>query len=127
MQEDQTLEKGNLMSENASNLTSQPAASDKHLFTLGVEPLADARRILLRFDFAKMETSPCMELIVSDSAGQEVGHSFIVDIRPPDFCFTMHLRSQPQAGPLHLQARLFDRQSGTLDTAGVEFSFSRLP
>ncbi len=83
------------------------APEETRILSLKAEPYDDAHRVKVLMEISPFEKRPHLEVMVSDSQGQEISSASFVEPMSWSLAFTMHLRQQPSAGPLTLQANLF--------------------
>ena len=80
---------------------------DTEITSLTAEPYEDGRRVHVNIDMTFFEKRPHLEVDITDAEGQEVSTASFVEPMNFKLEFTMHLRTKPAPGPLHLTARLF--------------------
>jgi len=74
---------------------------------LSAEPYEDGRRIRVNFEIAPFQKRPHVEMVLTDSQGNEISSASFVEPMQWKLEFTMHIRKQPADGPLDLEARLY--------------------
>lgn len=77
------------------------------ILSLQARPYEDCRRILVKMDITPFEKRPHIEVSLRDAQGQEISAASFIEPMAWNLEFTLHLRKQPSAGDLTLEARLF--------------------
>ncbi len=97
------------------------APSDVRFIELRVEPWPDGRRVRVHVSITPFQQNPNLDAVISDSTGQEVAHSSIIEIADVRFVFTMHIRSEAVHGQYNLVARLGYPDLGDVEERSVSF------
>ena len=98
------------------------APEETKILSLSAEPYEDGRRVRVNIAMSAFEKRPHMELLLTDSEGQEISHVSFVEPMQFKLEFTMHLRTQPADGPLDLEARLFYPDGPEAEPMTIRFS-----
>ncbi|GAB4504994.1 MAG: hypothetical protein Fur0043_19890 [Anaerolineales bacterium] len=88
------------------DLTRTPPETTR-ITSLQAHPYEDARRILVKMDITPFEKRPYIEISLRDAQGQEVSAASFIEPMTWNLEFTLHIRKEPAAGDLTLEARLF--------------------
>ena len=73
---------------------------------LSVIPLADRRRIRVEIHITPFLERPNVEVVLVAPGGEVVSKVSVVETDTPTLSFTMHLRSEPQAGEYAVRGAL---------------------
>lgn len=105
------------------------ASADVRFTELRVEPWPDGQRVRVHVDITPFQRNPNLSAAVTDGAGKEVAHAFIVETAEHRIVFTLHLRgasyppytltaeiSYPEIGPVDTRLTTFDIPPAPADT-----------
>jgi hypothetical protein len=109
---------------NRNRLHQNPDArppADVRFIELRVEPWPDGKRIRVHVSLTPFQQNPNLDAVITDTGGQEVAHSSIIEVADVRFVFTMHIRSKPVHGQYSLVARLSYQALGTTDERSIAF------
>ena len=98
---------------------------DTRILSLKAEPYEDARRVRVNLEMSPFEKRPNLEVVLSDSLGQEVSNASFVEAMAWRMEFTLHLRRQPGPGPLSLEVRLFYPDGPEAPPATTQFTLNQ--
>jgi len=97
---------------------------ETHITSLSAEPYPDGYRLHVNIEITPFQKRPHIEVLLTDSDGEEVGSTTIVEPMGWKLEFTMHIRGELK-NPYRLDAKLYypDGPSSEPQT----FSFDVLP
>lgn len=75
--------------------------------SLHAEPWPDGRRVRVTFEVDPFQKRPSADLIITNTAGNEVAHANILETITRKIEINMHLREDDPGGEYHLQAVLY--------------------
>ena len=92
------------------------------ILSLSAEPYEDGQRVRVNIAMSAFEKRPHLEVILTDSQGEEISMTSFVEPMQFKLEFTMHLRAEPAPGPLALEARLFYPDGPQAEPKTIQFS-----
>ncbi|HUH99192.1 MAG TPA: hypothetical protein VLZ89_17675 [Anaerolineales bacterium] len=79
---------------------------ETHITSLTAQPYPDGERVRVDIEITPFQARPYIEVLLTDSSGDEVATASIVEPMGWRLEITMHLRGA-KAGPFKIEARLF--------------------
>lgn len=95
------------------------------ILSLQARPYEDARRVLVEMDITPFEKRPYIEVSLRDARGEEVSAASFIEPMAWKLAFTLHLRKEPAAGDLTLEARLFYPDGPAAEPVVTRFGLAR--
>jgi hypothetical protein len=84
------------MNESRLNTPEEPTPPDRVLLrSVEIDPYPDRRRLKIRLELTQFQEPPDIEIVILDSAGEEVANSCIIQPTQNVMQPTIHLRRQP--------------------------------
>jgi len=80
---------------------------ETRITSLSAEPYADGYRLRVNIEITPFQKRPYIEVTLTDSDGEEVGSSSIVEPLGWKLEFTMHIRDEQLKNPYTLEAKLY--------------------
>ncbi len=80
---------------------------ETRIINLGAEPYPDAKRVRVNLEMTPFLTRPHLDLVIIDPSGAECATASIIEPMTWKQEFTVHLRTEKQAGKYQLFVRLF--------------------
>lgn len=93
---------------------------ETRITSLKAEPYPDGYRLRVNIEMTPFQKRPHLEVVLSDSHGDEVASSSIVEPMSWKIEFTMHIRGE-LANPYALEARLFYPDGPTTEPQRIRF------
>jgi hypothetical protein len=94
---------------------------ETRILSLKAEPYQDDRRVHVMLEMSPFEKRPHLELVLSDCLRKELSSASFIEAMTWTLEFTMHIREEPNAGPLTLEARLLYPDGPTAPPFSVQF------
>ena len=79
---------------------------ETHITSLSTEPYPDSERVRVNIEITPFQKRPHIEVMLTDSSGEEVATASIIEPMGWKLEFTLHLRGA-RNGPFTVEARLF--------------------
>jgi hypothetical protein len=105
-------------------LTRTPPEQTRILL-LKAEPYLDSRRVRVKLEMSPFEKRPHLELVLSDSQGKELSSASFIEAMTWNLDFTLHIREDPNTGPLTLEARLYYPDGPVAPPVSVQFDLDQ--
>jgi hypothetical protein len=100
------------------------APEEMKILDLRVERVAadGPARVRVYIDVTAFQQRPWLEVVMTDSAGEEVASANIIEPIMRKNVFTLHIRRNPAAGAYTLRARLFYPEQADCDARDIQFT-----
>jgi hypothetical protein len=103
------------------------APEETKILSLTAEPYEDGRRVRVNIEMSPFEKRPHLEFVLTDTENKEISSVSFVEPMAWKLEFTLHLRTEPAAGPLDLAARLYYPDGPEADPASVRIALGSPP
>ena len=80
--------------------------AETHIISLAAEPYPDGQRVRVNLEITPFQTRPHIEVVMTDSHGDEAATTSFIEPMSWKLEFTMHLRGAT-ASPFTIEAKLF--------------------
>jgi hypothetical protein len=100
---------------------------ETHITDLSAEPYPDGYRLRVNLQITPFQKRPHIEVVLRDSAGDEVASTSIVEPMGWKLEFTMHLLDAELKNPYTLEARLFYPDGPSAEPCKVTFDVKPPP
>ena len=107
------------------NLT-RATPEETKITSLAAQPYPDGRRLHVAIEMTPFQKRPHLEVLLSDSNGDEVASASIVEPMTWKIEFTMHLRGELH-NPYNLEAKLFYPDGPTDEPRKISFDVNPHP
>jgi hypothetical protein len=98
---------------------------ETRILSLKAEPYQDSRRVHVQLEMSPFEKRPHLELVLADSQGKELSSASFIEAMAWKLDFTMHIREDPDEGPLSLEAHLFYPDGPAAPPVSVQFDLDQ--
>ena len=97
--------------------------AETHITSLTAEPYPDNERVHVNIEITPFQTRPHIEVVMTDSHGDEVATTSFIEPMSWKLEFTMHLRGADQS-PFTIEAKLFYPDGPQAEPVTHTFSLS---
>jgi hypothetical protein len=98
-----------------------------HFENIRIEPWPEVTKIRVLMELTPFQSPPNLEVVITDTEGQEVTSAHIIENVDYRLVITLHLRRAPASPHYQLTARLIYPDLGTVDERNLTFDLPPSP